>query len=204
MTALSDTRRCAYLSALTDHVKRTSTSLAEAWSPDGGDYANTLATAGETGNLTYPAQLSAVSAVLTEIPVAVDDVKATKVGKPLGHLDMPPMPDQVESPYAHASVEAMQAALEGLRTLWTGTEHDFDDYLRTRNPELADTVLAQLSAADDAVAALPEPLADYAGGADHRAGDAAYEALGTLERTFTTDVGTTLAVSIGFSPSDGD
>ncbi len=202
VTALMDTRRCAYLSALADHVQRTSTTLFDAWSPTGGDYAGTLATAGADGNITYPAELSAVAAVLNEIPQAIDEVKAMKLGKPIGHLAAA-MPDMVESPYAHASVEAMQANMEGIRTLWTGTTHDFDDYLRTRNPDLADMVLAQLDAADAALAAVPEPLSDYAAGSDHSAGDAAYEALGTLERTIAADVSTSLAVSISI-PNDGD
>ncbi len=203
MTALADMRRCAYLAALTDHVARTSTRLADAWSPDGGDFASTLATAGQSGNVVYPAELSAISELLTALPALVDHVKVDKIGEPIGYMAAP-LPDDVESPYANASVEAMAANLAGVRDVWMGTTHDFDDYLATRDPALAERVRGELDAADAAVAALPEPFAEYAAGADHAAGDAAYDALGDLEVTLATEVGATLAVSLGFNPSDGD
>ena len=115
VTALMDTRRCAYLSALADHVPRTSTTLFDAWSPTGGDYAGTLATAGADGNITYPAELSAIAALLNELPPPSTRSRRMKVGEPFGLLAMPRCPTMVESPYAHASVEAMQANLEGIR-----------------------------------------------------------------------------------------
>lgn len=204
VTALTDARRCAYVGALADHVKRTSTRLADAWRPSGGNYVGTLETAGALDNVVYPQELSAISALIDELVMTAEAIKVDKISTPLGRLDIAAMPDALESPYANASVEAMQANLAGVRAVWMSTEHNFDEYVRTRNPDLADAALSQLDAADAAIAALPEPLAEYAAGTDHAARDAAYAALGTLHRTLGTDVGTTLGVMVGAFMNDGD
>ncbi len=206
LSALGNARRCAYTAALADHVARTSQRLLNAWQTGGGNYANTLTTAGMAGNAVYPAELSAVSALITGLLTEIETVKDAKLGVPLGlsakshGVD----PQTVECPYAHVSLEAMQANLASARAVWTGTTHTFDAYLRTRNPMLADQVLADLAAADGALAAVPSPFYDYVAGSDHSAGEAAHNQLTELVRIFSTDVSAALAVNLMFNANDGD
>ncbi len=204
LAALTDTRRCDYLVALADHVARTSSAIVLAWSPAGGDYVGILATAGEPGNETYLAQLSAVSTVITQVLNQLEATKLAKLGVPLGHSDGAPQPDSIESPYGHASVEAMLANLEGAHAVWATTPHSFDGYLRSRRPDLADTILAQFDASRAALETVPEPFDTYVLGTDHIAGDAAYERLSELIRTIANEASNALAVSVMFNPNDGD
>jgi predicted lipoprotein len=204
LAQLEDARRCAYLSALADHVARTSARLVEAWSPDGGDYVGTLSTAGEPGNEVYLSQLSAVSALMTQILNQLLLTKLTKLGIPLGRIDGLPQPGSIESLYADASVAAMLANVEGARRVWSAAPHSLDGYVRSRRPDLADTILAQFDAATAALTALPEPFGAYVSGDDHAAGDASYERLRELERLIANDAATALAVTLMFTDTDGD
>lgn len=202
-TVLQDKRRCDYLLLLGDHVEKTSQLLAQAWDPDGGNFEGTLKTAGSSENTTYPAELSAISALLTGLVSAIDVMKAQKLGQALGHLD-DSAPKLVESPYAHLSKDALLANMDGARELWTGKEHNFDEYLKTRDQALAQRVVTELSAASSAIKDIPSTLAEYVAGDDLSVGEVAYTALGDLEHSLALDVSTTLAVSLGFNSNDGD
>lgn len=206
LPALSDTRRCKYVDLLANHVERTSQKLVDAWKPEGGDFAGVLATAGQAGNPTYPAELSAISALLTELLTLVENVKDDKLGDPLGVTAMSEQPDPtlVESPYAHQSLEAMKANMKGFRSVWNGTKHNFDAYLRTRDEQVAEEMLQDLKAVDDALDRVPPPFFDYVGGESHDEGVAARDQFKALQQTIATDVETTLAVSLMFNSNDGD
>jgi uncharacterized protein len=204
LAQLESPRRCAYLAALADHVARTSARIVLAWSPEGGDYLGALATAGEPGNEVFLAQLAAVSTVITQVLTQLRIVKLTKLGIPLGRIDGLPQPGSIETLYAEHSVEGMVANLEGARRLWSAAPHSLDGYLRSRRPDLADTVLAQFDATIAAFSVLPEPFGAYVSGADHAAGDASYERIRELERAIGNDVSTALAVSVMFTDNDGD
>jgi predicted lipoprotein len=203
---LSDERRCTYLTALAEHVQRTSQTLLTAWTSSKDGFAHTLSTAGEAGNDTYPAQLSAVSVLVTGIVTTIENVKDSKLGTPLGlsasstQID----PSAVESPYAELSVAAMQANMKSIRAIWKGTSHNFDAYLRTRNEKLADQVLAQLESVDKDLTGIPEPFSKYVAGKDHSEGKTAHDDLDTLERLYTTDVDVAFAVNLMFNSNDGD
>lgn len=204
LAQLQEPRRCAYFVALAEHVERTSGQIVDAWSPDGGDYVGTLATAGDPGNEVYTSQLSAVSAVITQLLNSLLSTKLTKLGVPLGRIDGAAQPESIESLYADLSVAAMRANVEGALRLWSASPHSLDGYLRSRRPDLADTILAQFDAADAALSAVPEPFGEYVIGADHTVGNAAYERLRDLELSIANDASTALAVTLMFTDTDGD
>ncbi len=205
LAALGETRRCAYAVALADHVERVTGQLETAWSAGGGNYVGTFVNAGNAGNTSFTSQQAAVDALVSQIREAVERTKVDRIGKPLGRTVAT---GGVESPYAHVSVASMQACVDGAHDAWTIAPHSPDAFLRTRNAALADEVLGQFAAASTALAALETPpltpeWESYVSGADHAAGNAAYDALGLLERTLAGDVAATLGVSI-VSAADGD
>jgi predicted lipoprotein len=211
---VASTRRCAYLVALTDHAARSAHTLSEAWSPSGGNYAETLATAGP-GNPTYGDVNAALIAVLTQMLNAIKTAKNTKLGIPIGHRTMMPSPRAVESPFADVNVAAMRENVAGARDVWTcggdTTRHSFDRLLASRNPDLADMVVGQLDAAVTGYTALDRALMGsgltfqaYAAGSDHVIGENAYARADTAETTIATEVASSLGLNIGFSDMDGD
>lgn len=209
----ADARRCEYLVALADHVERTSAALASAWRPGEGGYATTLGSAGAPGNATWPDQSAAVAALFTRMLDALKTTKNTALGIPIGHRTMMPSPRAVQSPFASASVRAMQANLRGVHDLWdASTPHSFADWLETRDPQLAATVLGELDAADAALGALHQvaesdpshTFVSYAAGTDHAVGEAAYARIDAAETTLATDVAARLGLTVAFSDMDGD
>ncbi|UJR79367.1 imelysin family protein [Sandaracinus amylolyticus] len=199
---LEDARRCAYAAALGAHLARTTQRLVAAWE---GGYTESFATAGR-GSTAWRTQLDALSAMLTEMIASVQTTKMTKLGVPLGNeAGGVPQPSAVELPYAHVSIDAMIATLEGLRALWLveGGE-GLDEWVRERDPALADRVLVEIDAAIAALRAIPEPLSTYVQSGDLTAGETAFTALRALERTLATDVSGAIALSVMFTDNDGD
>lgn len=206
LAALTDTpRRCEAAAAIATHTHAASSELLAAWQGDTG-FAHTLTTAGLAGNSRYPAQASAVSAVLTQVLESLEKLKVARLGTPLGLITGTPAPETVQAHYAEASVEGMVALLDGVAAVWApeGATHDFEEFQRSRRPALADEVTRQIASARAAVAAVPEPLAVYATSSDLSVGTAAHVAVRLLERTLGSDVSTSLAISVMFTDSDGD
>lgn len=207
LASLGAPRRCELLVALGAGAASAAAAIDDAWEPDGGGFATTVMTAGQPGNAMYSAQLSALSAILSELLQTLEELKVGGMARPLGLLDGGvPQPDAIEARLAGAATAGMRARLEGVRAVWqpAGASHDFDGHLRSRRAALADQVLAELHASEAALAAIPEPYAEHVAGAEHAAADAAYAAVRTLERTLGAQVSAVLAVSVMFTDSDGD
>jgi uncharacterized protein len=202
LTALSGTRRCEYASAVARDLEARAAEIAEGWDPA---YAAELSKAGQ-GSTTWSSESDALSAVLTQIISALETIKLTRLGVPLGIDDGSPDPAAVESPYERASIDAMVATVEGVRKLWLaeGGLDSFAIWLRERNPELATRVLRELDDALEALREIPEPLSTYVAGADLAQGMNAHMAIRSLERTFASDVSAAISISVGFTDKDGD
>jgi predicted lipoprotein len=196
LAALSDARRCTYARVLAADIADLTARARDDWSADGGNFVGTFTAA--SPSVTYDAPGRAIDDLLSAIATALDRTRDEGLARPLG-LTM--HAGSVESPYARASVQLMQATLEGVHDVWTVPSHGLDALVRSRDPLLADRVLSELEAARTALAALaspPAPLAyeDYVHGTDHEAGNAAYDAVATLLTTLATDVSTTLGIRV--------
>lgn len=208
----ASTRRCAYLGALADHVVRTSERLASAWRPSEGNYAETLATAGDAGNADFPDADSALVALFTQLLDTLKSAKNVQLGIPIGHRSTMSSPGSVQSPFASASVRAMQADVAGVRALWSTGPHSFHHFLAARDPALDETVTGELGAASAGLDALYQiaeaspssTFVDYAAGTDHAVGETAYSRIDAAETTIATDVAARLGLSVAFSDMDGD
>lgn len=203
LAALGDPRRCTLLDLLAADAASVTARARDVWSPTAGDFGATFAS--ETSNATYPSSLQAMDDLVSGVANAIDGLRDRSIGRPLGvtvHASPP------ESPYAGASVALMRATLAGVHDLWTHPSHGLDALLRDRDEAVADEVIAQMETARLAIEALASPpLAvpweRYVTGTDRDAGNAAYDALATLESTLATEVGTTLGLSVTIMV-DGD
>ncbi len=203
LTALGNTRRCMYAEWIADELARLATQLETAWSPSGGNFRDVFVNASDPNTYTTPQ--AAVNALVSQVVEAIDQVRDDKVGTPLG---LTTHTGGVQSPYAHASVAAMEACLRSASDAWLGTPHGLDAFLRTRNERLATSVSSEFTAAEAAVMGLESPpltpaWESYATGATHTEGDAAYDRLQTLQTSLSTDVAATLGLSLVL-PGDGD
>ncbi len=192
LAALADPRRCTYARVLAIDAAGV-TAAAE------NDWRTTFAPVfgSRAPSTTYPFLGAAVDDLVSTIATAIDRTRSESLARPLG---LEAHPGAVESPYGGASVALMRATLDSVRDTWTAP-HGLDALLRTRDGALADEVLAEIDGARSALAALESPpLATpwerYVLGADHDAGNAAYDAVAMLLTTLGTEVGATLGISV--------
>jgi predicted lipoprotein len=204
LAALADARRCTLAAMLADRIARLTEDVNAAWLPSGQDYADVFVNATDPTVFTSPQ--AAVAALVSQVDEALDKIRDDRLGTPLGRTTHHA---PVQSPYAGASVDAMQACFGSALAVWSGTPHGLDAFLRTRNARLADGMIAQFDATRDAIAALQspplaEPWETYATApVDHTAGNTAYDGLVVLQQALTSDVGSTMGLSVGL-PADGD
>jgi len=213
LAALASPRRCALAAALADRIARLSEDVNAAWRPNGGNYEDVFINASDPTVFTSPQ--SAVQELVSQVDEALDKIRDDRLGTPLGRTmhDGP-----IQSPYAHASVAAMEACFESAASVWSGTPHGLDAFLRTRNVRLADAMIMQFDRTRTELAALESPplsppWEEYADGHDqlvlgvenasYAAGNAAYDDLVVLQDALTSDVGSTMGLSVGL-PTDGD
>jgi predicted lipoprotein len=191
-------RRCGYLVALGAHLSRSTIRARSAWERS---WAEQLVTAGR-GSSGYATEADGVSAIVTELVGAVQRVDRTQLESPLGLAEGgSPSPDAVALRLSQRSIASMVATLDGVRAVW---DHGLDPAVRSRDPRLADRVAAELEAALAALAAIPEPFAEYVVSGDLAAGRAAIDALRVLARSLATEVSVALAITVGFTDNDGD
>lgn len=201
--ALGDTpRRCEMASALAADIESSAAMIRDAWEMG---FAAKLETAGELGNAEYPAQLSAIVALLEGVYGAIESVKNEAIGVPIGAMSGRPDATLVRARHAGVAVELMEARVESAIAVWnpSGAAHSLDGFLRSRRPDLADRLLTELSTARAAVEALPQPFDEYVVGGDVSSATSASDSLRIVERTVRADAGSTLGVAFTGTP-DGD
>lgn len=157
-------RRAAYSDVLATGLRAKIGGLADAWAPDGGDFAGQLASAGEETSV-YRTQLSALNAVFDALFYLELETKDAKLGVPLGiHEDcgLPPCFDLVESPWSQTSAAHIASNLRGFRALYLGGDGlGLDDLLVSLDESaLNDELLAALDGADAQAAGLAGGLSE--------------------------------------------
>jgi predicted lipoprotein len=159
-------RKAAYAAAAAEDVLANARALAQAWSPEHGNFRATLT---HTGNAVYASEQAALNAISDAMFYLERQVKDQKLGIPLGLLPectTPPCVDAIESRYANASIDHVRANLRGFRALFQGcgagnSGIGFDDWLNAvGSGELATRMLQALDAADAAAAGVNSPLQD--------------------------------------------
>lgn len=189
-------RRLEYARALAAKIGVDADTLADAWSPEGGDFSGALAEAREPWTSQHEA-LTAIFHAAFYLEVRTKDHKlAPPLG--LGTCTTGACLEEVEATLAGQSTAAIVANLDGFRAAFTGGEGDgFDDLLVSLGYEqLATDVLARTEAARAAALALPVPVDAAAQGEHREALLAAHDAVKAVTDLLKTDVATVLALQL--------
>lgn len=163
--------RCGLAAAIAADVATQGAALAEAWRVGGGDYATSLATAGQAGS-SIPTEregLNMVSDAFFYLDKMVKDMKlgesAGIVINACGTVEEPCL-REVEHRFADASTLSVRENLAALRAAFTGTVDGadglgFDDYLvAVGASELATRMVGNFDLAITRADALPESFLD--------------------------------------------
>lgn len=154
-------RKAAYAAVVAKDVVARGRTLAEAWAPNGGNFANAFASAGQ-GSKVFATEQMALNAAADALFYVYFDVKDMKVARPAGieKCTAATCLDTVESLFAKVARRHILANLEGARDLLVGcnggADASFDDLLASRNQQAVTAdLVADLDAAIAATKALP-------------------------------------------------
>lgn len=153
-------RKAAYAVVVAKDVTEKAAALAQAWSPDGGNYAGALANPGSGGS-SFSSEQLALNALSDGLFYIEREVKDLKLGRPLGLVDCASAscPEAVESLYAKRSRTHVRNNLQGFRRIFEGCDEaeqvGFDDLLVSVGAgDLAGRMTSDLAAAIAAADAL--------------------------------------------------
>lgn len=217
-TDASAARRRDLLVALAENLERKTRELERAWSPDGGGYAELVATPGAS-NATYPTIKAVIDAFVNESVFLTELVADARIGKPFGlATGGTPQPTLEESGPSDNSLADMASSLRGIRAIYAGARGDADDdggpgdnpsaggigaLVAARSPATDREVYERLADAIAAIEAVPRPFRTAV--LDHPAQvQAAYDAVKELKRLLGTEVLGVLGATLKFNDNDGD
>jgi len=213
-TDASAGRRRALVAALAGNLERKVRELGSAWAPDGGGYAETVATPG-AANATYPTIKSVLDAFANRSVFLAELVADARIGKPLGlATGGAPQPALEESGPSDNSLADMAATVRGIRAIYTGARDADATATAPAGGGIGGIVAAQRPATDReardlferalaAIEAVPRPF--RAAIVEHPAeAQAAYDAVKELEQLLATEVLAALGATLSFNGNDGD
>lgn len=162
-------RRDAYARVLSQDIAERANQLVRAWAADAGNFVAQVENAGD-GSAVFATQQAALNAFSHALFYVERELKDYKLGLPLGIVAectaSNGCPHMAELPYSGLSGPSITQNLIAFRSLFEGCGADyagvgFDDWLREAGQaELADRMLSNLSAAEQAVSSLPRLLED--------------------------------------------
>lgn len=161
-----DDRQLAYLKAVTGEMARVGADLRRAWT-DGLDgkppYARIFKEAANGGNSVYPSPRSAAEEIVRGMIGILDEVANGKIADPFDEKDT----TLVESQFSYNSLADFRDNLHSVLNAYTGdvpaaatTGAGLDEYVAERDADLDARIRAEIQAALDALAAIPEPFRD--------------------------------------------
>ena len=160
-TATLAQRRADYALACAGELVSQALYLADTWNPESGAYGAILS--GQTGDV-FSDATEGIDLIFAGLFYLEKQVKDAKLSPPLGikNCDESTCPDDLESPWAHHSLENVQANVEGFSNLFFGgpagsDAMGFDDFLLARGEEeLANAMGDALSAVSNAIGGIEE------------------------------------------------
>jgi predicted lipoprotein len=196
-------RRRQMLSALSSLAADKAKLLRDAWSPQAGNFAQTLGAAGD-GSTLYPSAQDGLNALSDAMFYLELFTKDMKVGRPSGAIgcSTATCPEALESPFSKRSAANVAANLRGFQKLFLGAAPGtdapgFDDLLREAGaPELADQMGADLDAAILAAESLPGGSMEEALASDPASVAALFQALQKLSDELKTQFLTVLDLEL--------
>lgn len=202
-------RRCQFAKVLAEAISKKAEELEKAWKDQPAEkwvlfYDDPVLESQAVG----PA-FKAINKIVNEYIYQLAAAMDKKVGKPMGtRSDGEPRPENVELPYSRYSKDSLLATLEGLEKFYKGTYSgtpglSLSDLIKNRKADTDTQIRKELTAAMDAVKAIPDSLHEAVQKNKDKV-KAAYDAIKQLRITFSTDVVALLGVTTTFSDNDGD
>lgn len=186
-------RELEYLLAATTNLKDSTDQLANAWSPSGENFVNTIASAGE-GNTVYRSQSAALQEMVDSMILIADEVANGKISDPYNQEDT----KLVESQFSFNSIADFQNNIRGIQAVYTGNYDSdgpgLDDFVSSNDSALDSRFKAEVQAAIDAIGAIPNPFRDSITN-DRPAVQSAIDAVGTVLMTLQQDILTLIGES---------
>ena len=200
-------RRCEYVRAAAADLVILAGQMTGAWDPAQGGFLLQLTYPGENGSM-YMGPQEALAEVVNRVGFTLENLRAEKLGAPLGLKTGQLDPNGVESRFSGRSLADIRDALDGIEVILEGASDGaglgLQDYLRARGRGDNESLIRlRLAEARAAVVAVPEPLSTAVVEAPERV-QAAIDALGVLQRLIQTDVIGALSLSLAFNDADGD
>jgi predicted lipoprotein len=190
-------RQFEYLSAITTEFVGITHALLDSWTTDAGTppgpFRDTFATAGATGNTTYATLARAAEEMIDGMVAICDEVANGKIAEP---LDNGRDPDLVESQFSFNSILDFQDNIRSVQNVYLGgsplantSGHGMTVWVASKDADLDARVKSQITAAIDAIGAIPSPFRDaIQDPANDDVIHAAQAAIRTLHDTLDTEV----------------
>ena len=148
-------REYDFLLALTQNLNKLSGDVKASWT---GGYTSLLATAGASGNTTYPTTKSAYQALVEGMAGICEEVANAKMKDPFDLQD----PTQEESPFSGNSITDFTNNIKGILAMYqgrfTGDGKGIEDLVRTYNLSLDNEIKTKHAAAMTALQAITVPF----------------------------------------------
>lgn len=204
----SAAQRCAFAAALGVAVGEDAGALADAWSPEGGGFADQVATAGD-GSDVFPRAQDAINRLVNSLVALLQGLTDMRLGAPLGtKTGGVPQPDQVESRFSDGSAADLVAAVRGIEAIYLGRRGDREGrglttLVAARGKDTDESIRAALTDVIAKIEAIPAPLRQ-AVEADPASVQAALDSGKALRRLVAVDMANVLGVSVTLNDNDGD
>lgn len=179
-------REMEYLVSATESLKESTKQLRLAWAPEGGNFSNTVASAG-AGNAVYPSQNSAVQEMVNGMITIADEVANGKISDPYNEEDT----TLVESQFSFNSISDFQDNIRGIQNVYMGKfindGQGLNEFVNSKDTDLDSRFQSEIQNAIDTIGAIPDPFRDSIS-ANRSAVQAAIEAVSTVHLTLEQDI----------------
>ena len=179
-------RELEYLVSTTENLKASTAQLRLAWAPEGENFSNTVAQAGE-GSTVYPSQSAAVQEMINGMIVIADEVANGKISDPYNESDT----TLVESQFSFNSISDFQDNIRGIQNVYMGKfmtdGQGLNEFVNSKDADLDARFQQEVQAAIDAIGAIPDPFRDSIT-ANRGAVQIAIDAVSKVQQTLEQDI----------------
>ncbi len=179
-------RELEYLVSTTMNLKASTSQLKLAWAPEGENFSNTVASAGE-GNAVYPSQNSAVQEMVNGMITIADEVANGKISDPYSEEDT----TLVESQFSFNSISDFQDNIRGIQNVYMGKfmndGQGLNEFVNNNNTELDSRFQTEVQKAIDTIGAIPDPFRDSIT-SNRSAVQSAIDAVSKVQLTLEQDI----------------
>ncbi|MGR3496192.1 imelysin family protein [Citreimonas sp.] len=190
----ADSYSCALVATIAADLDRQAEALSAAWADA---YAETLRSAGASGNATFLTEDEAVRALYTQILSGLEFTADQRLGAPLGTFDRP-RPTRAEARRSGRSLRNVVLAAQGAHDLATALAEGLTDGALPQTAAAMETVRDAADAIDDPA------FQDITDSQARLRAEVLQQAVRGLRDAIAAELGAPLGIAAGFNSQDGD